>query len=76
MVTVSTITIEIEEEILEELLTIIEEAVQITTKIKKGVMKIIFQKVQQNQEITEDVMIAMVIIMTKTNGSKKILKKK
>jgi len=76
MVIVSTITIKIEEEILEELPTIIEEAVQITTKIKKGVMKIIFQKVQQNQEITEDVMIAMVIIMTKTNGSKKILKKK
>jgi len=46
MAIVSTIIIEIEEEILEELLTIIEEAVQITTKIKKGVMKIIFQKVQ------------------------------
>ena len=81
----STTTIEIEEPILEELLTITEEVVIITTKIKKEVMKMIFLKVQLSQEITEitgiteiteDVMIAVVIMSTKTNGSKKILRKK
>ena len=73
----STIIIEIEEVILEELLIIIEEVDKITTKIKKGVMKMIFLKVQQSQEITEDVMIDVVVIMlTKPHGSKKIPRKK
>ena len=64
MVIASTIIIEIGEVILEELLIIIiEEVVQITTKIKKEVMKMIFLKVQQSQEITEDVMIDVVVIM-------------
>ena len=74
----STIIIEIGEVILEELLIIIiEEVVQITTKIKKEVMKMIFLKVQQSQEITEDVMIDVVVIMlTNHNGSKKIPRKK
>jgi hypothetical protein len=83
----STTTIEIEEVILEELLIITEEVVQITNKIKKVVMKMTFLKVQLSQEIKEkteitkiteeDVTIAVVIIiMTKTNGSKRILRKK
>ena len=73
----STIIIEIGEVILEELLIIIEEVDKITTKIKKGVMKMIFLKVQQSQEITEDVMIDVVVIMlTNHNGSKKIPRKK
>lgn len=73
----STIIIEIGEVILEELLIIIEEVDKITTKIKKGVMKMIFLKVQQSQEITEDVMIDVVVIMlTKPHGSKKIPRKK
>jgi hypothetical protein len=77
MVIASTIIIEIEEVILEELLIIIEEVDKITTKIKKGVMKMIFLKVQQSQEITEDVMIDVVVIMlTKPHGSKKIPRKK
>ena len=87
MVIASTTTIEIEEVILEELLIITEEVVQITNKIKKAVMKMIFLKVQLSQEIQkkteiteiteEDVTIAVVIIiMIKTNGNKRILKKK
>ena len=77
MVIASTIIIEIGEVILEELLIIIEEVDKITTKIKKGVMKMIFLKVQQSQEITEDVMIDVVVIMlTKPHGSKKIPRKK
>ena len=76
MVIASTIIIEIGEVILEELLIIIiEEVVQITTKIKKEVMKMIFLKVQQSQEITEDVVIYLVVIrLTKTYGSKMILR--
>ncbi len=73
---INTKTIEIEEETLEELLTITEEVVQIITKIKMGSMKIIFLKVQQSQEITEDAMTTKVIIMTKAHGSKKTLLKK
>lgn len=72
----STTTIEIEEAILEEHLTITEEVVLIITKIKKGAIKMIFLKVQLNQEITGGEMITVVIMSTKINGSKKILRKK
>ena len=75
MVIASTIIVEIGEVILEELFIIIEEVDKITTKIKKGVMKMIFLKVQQSQEITEDVVIDLVVIrLIKTYGSKMILR--
>jgi hypothetical protein len=56
-------------------LLIITEEVEITIT-KKEEMKMIFLKVQLSQEITEGEMINVVIMLTKTYGSKKILKKK
>ena len=57
------------------MLLIITEEVEITFT-KKEEMKMIFLKVQLSQEITEGEMINVVIMLTKTYGSKKILKKK
>ena len=57
------------------MLLIITEEVEITNT-KKEEMKMIFLKVQLSQEITEGEMINVVIMLTKTYGSKKILKKK
>lgn len=57
------------------MLLIITEEVEITIT-KKEEMKMIFLKVQLSQEITEGEMINVVIMLTKTYGSKKILKKK
>jgi len=67
-----------EEVIKEELLTITEEDEEIMeiTKIKKVAKIMISLKVQLSLEIIEEVMIVVVIMLIKTNGSKKTPKKK